>query len=583
MQPGLPRRRKHARVRHLFETTTARAFAFASLVAMIGCGAAAKVADLTIQGPTQELRKRPRGAPARSEKGGKELLVLLFDGVDRALLYDMLKQRKLPALAAMLGGDAAGEFPHAALDERMLSTLPSSTMAAWTTAMTGRAPAEHGITGNEFFIRSSSRLGAPAPVSFEDPKPTIAIYTDAYLDSLKMAPSVYDRMRERDPNILIWVAMHQVQSGADRLLVAKRAVFADAFEHVVEKAIAKTNEKENLRRPYEALDRRGVEVVIDALEEGPVPDVLTVYLSGTDLYAHVAEDGPDAARRSYLADVVDPALAQLTARLRARHALDDRFIVLTADHGHTQVVKDNRHALSAERQDGPPALMRRAGYRVRPFKLDVDRDDSFDAVWTAGGASAYVYVADRSSCPTEKKRCDWTLPPRWEEDVLPMADAFFRADATGERVPQLAGTLDLVLTRRPRPHAEVDLPYEVYVGEGKTIPVETYLTTHPHPAYVDLAQRLRDLSVGVHGERAGDVMLFAHNGDRSRPEERFYFAEPYRSWHGSPSRADSEVPFIVAHPRLPSDALRRRLDRHLADRPYQQKVSDVLLDLRFSE
>jgi hypothetical protein len=558
-----------------------KAIAIALLAGTLaGCGAAAKVADLTIKGPSQELRKRPEGAPRRSEHGGAPLLLLMFDGIDRATLYELLKENAMPGLASLLGGGANGTFPHARLDERLLSTLPSSTMAAWTTALTGRTPAEHGVSGNEFFMRESLRLGAPAPVTFDDAKPTLAIYTDAYLDSLKTGPSVYDRMRERDPNVLVWVAMHSIYSGADRLLVTKRTVLADAFEHLVAKVVS-DNEKDNLRRPYETLDRQAIDVVVDELAEGALPDVLSIYLSGTDLYAHVAEEGPDEARRKYLTEVVDPALAKLAARLRARHALDDRFVIVTSDHGHTQVVKDKQHALSADRPDGPPVLMQRAGYRVRPFAIDVDKDKVFDSVWVAGGAAAYVYVADRSTCTGEKTRCDWSKPPRYEEDVLPLADAFFRADATGELVPQLKGTLDLVLTRRPRPHEEVDLPFEVYIGGGRTIALDTFLSTHPHPTYVELAPRLRDLGVGVRGERAGDVLLFAHNGDRERPDERFYFAAPYRSWHGSPSRRDSEVPLIVAHARLDAATIARRLDRHLAERPFQQKVTDVLLDLRY--
>ena len=92
--------------------------------------------------------------------------------------------------------------------------------------------------------------------------------------------------------------------------------------------------------------------------------------------------------------------------------------------------------------------------------------------------------------------------------------------------------------------------------------------------------RLRDLAVGKHGERAGDVLLIAHNGDRDDVKQRYYFADLYRSWHGSPSRQDSEVPFIVAHPRYTASALAARLDGHLASAPYQQKVTDILLDLR---
>jgi hypothetical protein len=77
-------------------------------------------------------------------------------------------------------------------------------------------------------------------------------------------------------------------------------------------------------------------------------------------------------------------------------------------------------------------------------------------------------------------------------------------------------------------------------------------------------------------------MLLAHNGDRDTPRERFYFATPYRSWHGSPSRLDSEIPLIVAHPTEPIAPVAQWIARTLGDAPYQQKVADILLGLRES-
>jgi hypothetical protein len=83
----------------------------------------------------------------------------------------------------------------------------------------------------------------------------------------------------------------------------------------------------------------------------------------------------------------------------------------------------------------------------------------------------------------------------------------------------IKGTLDLILTRRPKPYAERDLPFEVYIGDGKTMPVGAYFQEHPHPKYIATEARLRDLAVGVRGERAGDIMLLAHNGENARNYE----------------------------------------------------------------
>jgi arylsulfatase A-like enzyme len=275
--------------------------------------------------------------------------------------------------------------------------------------------------------------------------------------------------------------------------------------------------------------------------------------------------------------VIEPAIGRLTEKLRARHALANRWVIVTSDHGHTEVLKDGQHALG---KTGPPDVLREAGFRVRPFQRTVDKSNSFSAVLAYGGAMAYVYLADRSRCPDAHDVCAWDQPPRYVEDVLAAAEGFARANDPNSTVPSMKDTLDLILVRRPRPVLDVDLPFEVYVGNGKTQSIDEYLNEHPHPTYVAVAERLKDLAVGIHGERAGDLLLLAHNGDRADPAGRSYFAAPYRSWHGSPSRADSEVPFIVAHPKLSASAIGRRVRVVLGDRPFQQKVASVMLDLR---
>jgi hypothetical protein len=255
-------------------------------------------------------------------------------------------------------------------------------------------------------------------------------------------------------------------------------------------------------------------------------------------------------------------------------------VVLTSDHGHTPVRHDAKHALWTQGDDSPPGLMKKAGYRVRPFQEKVDAGVSFDAVLAEGGAVAYVYVANRATCPKPKDVCDWQKAPRYTEDVVPLAEAFYRNNRDGSLAPGLKDTLDLILTRQPRPFAEDDLPFEVYVGDGRTVPIANYLQEHPHPTYVETEARLRDLAAGVRGERAGDIMLIAHNGDQDIADNRYYFAGLYRSWHGSPSRQDSEIPLIVANPRYTTEQIRERVAALLGPSPRQQKIADLLLNLR---
>lgn len=551
--------------------------ALALAVLTLSC-AAPKAIKLATSSSDQQLRDRDDSAPASSRRGEPPILILALDGVNRDLLYEMLRAGELPSFEQLLGGD---HLAHADLDESMLSTLPSTTMAAWVTAMTGVTPASHGVTGNEYFIREKREFACPAPVSFNDAKPTLSIYTDRYLDKLADAPTVYERLRARDPNILIWVTMNHLFRGADRLLLAKRTAIVKAFEAFLETELEKHGTNKASSKLYESLDETAVDVLLDHLHSGATPDVLTLYLAGTDLYAHVADEGPDQARRTYLREVVDPQLGRVVAALRDRGVLDKTWVITLADHGHTEVKFDKEHALGAAGAEaGPVKVLREAGFRVRPLKHEVDVHDPFSAVLAYGGAMAYVYLADRSKCPAATDVCPWTEMPRYREDVLPAADAYWKASRDGTGAPELKGTIDLVMVRKPKPVPDIDAPFEVYIGDGKTQPLDAYLADHPHPTYVEFSQRLRDLAVGVHGERAGDILLLAHDGDEAHPEQRYYFAGLYHSWHGSPSRGDSEVPLIVANPHRTKAQIAAWLKPILGPSPRLQKVTDVIIGLR---
>src|SRR5262249_14806493 len=160
----------------------------------------------------------------------------------------------------------------------------------------------------------------------------------------------------------------------------------------IEKAIAEHASGHASPKLFSTLDSSAVDVLIHHLTRDAPPDVLVLYISNTDLYAHVASEGPDEARRNYLRDVVDPQLARVVDALRARRMLDRLWVITLADHGHTEVIHDDVHALGEHGDDAPPlAVLRDAGFRVRPRQRDVDVHDPFSAVMVYGGAMAYVY------------------------------------------------------------------------------------------------------------------------------------------------------------------------------------------------
>jgi hypothetical protein len=517
--------------------------------------------DRAIHERAEQAAPVPAGEPT--------VLVLALDGVPREMLYRSLRARELPRLAELLGG---ADLAHAHLDDTVLSTLPSSTIAAWATIFTGEPPAVHGVAGNEYFVREERRFAAPAPVSIATIEPVLQIYAEGYANDLLAVPTLYERLRARDPALTAWVSASQFHRGADRLLLAERDTLIDALGAF---AGGDDDDERNIGL-FAELDRESVETVIESLDEHPAPKVLTLYLTGPDHFAHGSVRGPEHAITRYLDEIVDPLIGRLADALIRHQTWSDRHVVVVSDHGHTEVLHDEVHALSTGEEDDPPAVMRGAGLRLRPFELEVPDDHDFDAVLAYGGAMAYAYVADRSTCPQPGDRCDWARPPRWEEDVVPLAEAFFRANERGEHAPGMRGTLDLVLVREPRPHTEDAAPFEVYLGDGRSEPIEAHLRAHPRSTYVAVETRLRDLAVGPRGHHAGDVLLIARNGAETRVEDRYYFASLYRSWHGSPSRADSEIPLIVAHPGRTSAELGQIVRRVLGEEPRQSDVARVI-------
>jgi hypothetical protein len=152
--------------------------------------------------------------------------------------------------------------------------------------------------------------------------------------------------------------------------------------------------------------------------------------------------------------------------------------------------------------------------------------------------------------------------------VLQVVKAFDRANRTGELVPGLQGTIDLIFAR-PAKHfwQRGPRPFEVWDGK-QLVPIATYLKRHPRPDLLRLNERMQALGTGPYGAHAGDVVLLANARADQPIEARFYFgADRYTSWHGSPSALDSRIPLVVAHGAKSGAELRRLTSRTLGATP----------------
>lgn len=527
---------------------------------------AAELLGIAASGGEKLLRE-----PMRPATGGARVLVFALDGVGDDELLDVIRGGHAPAIAALLGAERSPRvFQRGYAVPDALSILPSTTMAAWATLFTGAGAARTGIPGNEWFAREEMRYYAPAPVSVEGHDHALESYTDDLLGGVLRVPTIYERA-----DVRAYVSLSHFHRGADLLIIPS----ADALADLVASAVAGLTEDDESvgQEAYADLDTNAIDNVAEAIETHGVADLQVIYFPGVDLFTHVAED-PLPQQRGYFAEVIDPAVARIVELYRAAGALDDTHIMFVSDHGHTPVLNDD-HALGTEGDDEPVDILRRAGFRRRPFRLELDDDErDFQATVAFQGAFAYVYLADRSTCPEAGQVCDWLRGPRLEEDVLPVVRAFDAANRTGAGVRRLQGALDLILARPPRNANEDALPFQVWDGQ-RLVSVAEYLAANPRPDLLDFERRLAELAAGPFGHRAGDVLLMARSG-ASRPiHERFYFSSRYRSWHGSADAQDSRIPILVAHGRDDGPTVRARVEAAVGSSPNQEDIAALILAL----
>lgn len=518
--------------------------------------------ELLLEAPTAELRpedeRPPAGAPGH-------LLIVGIDGLRRDVFLDALRGGELPGFEKLLGGRRGADLPHAHVYEQTIAPFPSVTASGWAALMTGEPPARNGVTGNEMLLRPSGHFVAPVPMSVNDKGDLLAVYNDQLFSELIGVPTIYDGAHRRGQRS--WVAFNHVYDGADRLLMPGKADLLEGLMETLMGHVIENIEEDS----YGELDNGTLDTVFETLEDEEfAPNILTVYLSGTDLVGHIASGRVQDVQRAYLRNELDDRMGELDAALKPSGPW---YRVVIADHGHTEVIDDDEHAISPGATGGLADLLAKDGFEVHAPALGKVEGRS-DTVIAYQSGAAFIYLADRSTCGDGG--CRWDIPPRYDEDVLAAAEAIHRAARDGG---PLADRVDLVLVREPVPFEQEDRPFVVYREGGETISPTKHLaaTATEDPRTVALAERLQHLAVGRYGERAGDVLVVAHMGDH--PDDRYYFAKPYASTHGSAVGTDSYVPFVVAHPERSSAQLRNTLRAILGERAHLHELAPLFKHL----
>jgi len=517
-----------------------------------------------------EERIAPVEVPASPT--GPRMIIFALDGAVPAGLMDAIKSSQMPNISGLLGRDEGnGLFEHGYAAPEALSVLPSSTIADWASIFTGSVPAWDGVAGDEWFIRQTATFYAPVPVSMTELTDNIKLVTDDLVGKELKVPTLYEQLGVRS-----YVSMLSVHRGATYFTTVGPNSLSDLFEHLIKGAIEGRDAERSLSA---ALDRDSVVKVKEAIEEHGIPDLQVVYFPGIDIFTHATQD-PLNSQVRYLEHVTDGAVGQVLDEYRKHNTLDNTYVIFVADHAHIPTMNDERHRLGPDDDSSPFRAVARAGFRVRKASLILNGiDKDFQAALAYQGSMAYIYLADRTTCPKDGDKCDWNKPPRFEEDVIPVLKSLYRSNRYGRPVPALKGKLDLIFSRQPMPSGTNSLPFEVFDGED-LVPIDDYLREHPRTDLPRLAERMRWLSAGPYGNRAGDILLLPKACMNVPIENRYYFAwMTHYSWHGSACEQDGHIPFILAQANGSGQKMRSIVNKFGGRSPSEREMTPLVVSI----
>lgn len=446
----------------------------------------------------------------------KSLVIVDVDGLRRDVFLESLTAGKLPHIAELVGGEHAERACHV----DALSCAPSITFAAQASIVTGNHPAAHRVAGNELFDRIGHiTAGKPRHFGFDvgdtlAVDDAVAVFSHALADRFlsPTTPTLYEVAAMQGLSSV--VAYHMYARGA-QAYIAPRIVDIARF----------TKGRGVLGLEAGAYDSGMLDRLIAHLQQAGAPDILMAYFMGLDHHSHLHGPGSQA---DYLQTIIDPQVGRLTEALRRHGDLKSTLFVFVSDHGQIEVVPDDAHSLRL----GFP-FDREFAPLFKALSLDLHdypgEDPRCDAVLGLNGGLAHVYLQHRQG--------HWADFPRYAEDVLPVAQAFYEMNASGRYQSEFRGVLDLILLRDAA-GAGWAAEYRVYQGDGNSESLASYLDTHPELSFVDAANRLRLAASAM----SGDLILVA------RGRDGYYFGAPLQGVHGGLLPGESEALLTFVYP-----------------------------------
>ena len=451
----------------------------------------------------------------------KRVVILDIDGLRPEALHTELSSGTLPNIEQILGRNLELSYTVDAC-----SVAPSSTYPNQASIITGQHPAEHGISGNDYFDRLVvPREGARLPyhrgfdlMHLRTLHDAMSVFPRGYANRClsRESETLYETCERRGTTSLQTFSMFW--RGASSVVTPSTL---DTIRFFAGGRIFGLSPEEYDARMVNSLRR----TLGDAGAQDP--ELLCAYFLGNDVHSHTY--GPDA-QPDFLRRYLDERVGRLIDVLDAARLFEESMFVVVSDHGHRRSTGDGRRAL----RFGYP-FHRQLDPLFRALALSVPalQPHPFTARAVIGlnGGLAHVYVRSRDG--------DWRTIPNSIHDTMPVADAFFEMNRRGKFVPRFKDTLDMVLIKDTHAARDWRAPYLVYVGDGRTERLSNYLKNHPELDYLDAENRLRLASCHT----SGDIILLA-NG-----RQGFFFGNGgMKGTHGGLYREESRAVLSFALP-----------------------------------
>lgn len=482
------------------------------------------------------------------------LILVLIDGLRADVLQEAVAEGQTPHLQGLLGPDLQHGYLGA-----LTSTAPSVTFAAQASLITGAPPNAHDIPGNQFFDRFGvHNRGKPRWFAFDvgetlQVDDALAVFTQGLANQCLGARTLYERFAAWGWTSAVFG--HMNANGADLWEPLPTTLLARL--HFAQAPLGS--------QPSE-VDRHIVARVKAYLKAHPLPHILTVYLIGLDHESH--HRGPQA-QKAYLSRVLDPLLGDLQQAVAAASGPNAAapLWVLAADHGQAPVPADDAHSLRLRW----PTERELAGL-FDALGLDVldhpGEGTHCDAVLALNGGMAGIYL--------RRPRAEWSQPPDFAQQVLPLARLVWRSHHRGNPTPALQGAVEAVLVRSvERDGWRTGYAWLPPEPEADPLPLhEAPLPKH----WVDPIARLN----GLRGPLSPDILILP------KGQEGFYFGPPLSGVHGGLDPAASQAALALGWPRphTPWPAVREAflhgLQRQMAMRGHRRpSIADLLPALEY--